>query len=86
MKKVNLKGVNKATWVRLAAFLLVFLNQVAVSIFEFQLLPFTDAQIYEGVSIVVTTLVSIYTAWKNNSLTESAQEADQLLKVKKGDK
>lgn len=80
----NLKGINTATWVRIVALFLVLVNQIAISMFEVQLLPFTDAEIYEGVSTVVTIIVSLITSWKNNSISQEAQEADEVLKAKKG--
>lgn len=86
MKNINLKGVSKATWVRILGLLFILLNQIATSIFDFQLLPFEDAEIYEGISTALTLLVSIYAAWKNNSLTEEAQHADSVLKLKKEEK
>lgn len=86
MKNINLKGVSKATWVRILGLLFILINQVATSVFNTQLLPFTDAEIYEGISTVLTIVISVYTAWKNNSLTEEAQYADSVLKLKKEDK
>lgn len=78
--KFNLKGVTPATWVRIVALILVLANQISVSIFNFQLLPFTDEEIYEVVSTVVTVIVTVTTGWYNNSLTENAQEADKTFK------
>jgi len=83
MKNINLKGVSKATWVRILGLLFILINQVAASVFNTQLLPFTDAEIYEGVSTVLTIVISVYAAWKNNSITEEAQYADSVLKLKK---
>lgn len=82
--KVNLKNVAPATWVRIVALLLVLTNQIALSVFNFQLIPFTDEEIYEAVSTVITLVISLLSAWKNNSFTPAAQEADALLKQKKG--
>jgi SPP1 family holin len=81
---LNLKGVSKATWTRIIALILVLANQIAVSFFDVQLLPFEDAEIYEGVSVVLTAIIAIAAGWKNNSVTKEAQEADEILKEKKG--
>ena len=86
MKRLNLKGVPTATWVRIIGLLVILVNQVSVSIFDLQLVPFGDEEIYEGVSTVLTIVMAVLTGWKNNSLTKTAQEADQLLQTKKGDK
>lgn len=80
---MTFKNPNKATWVRVIALFLVLANQISVSFFEFKLLPFADEEIYEGVSIIVTALVTIWTSWKNNSFTNEAQEADVYLKEQK---
>lgn len=83
MNHINLKGVSKSTWVRIIGLLVILVNQVATSVFKVQLLPFEDAEIYEGLSTVLTLLISVYTAWKNNSITEEAQYADSILELKK---
>lgn len=80
MMRFNWRGVTKATWVRIVALFLVWANQVCNAFFDFQLLPFTDEQIYEGVSIALTFIVTVWTTWRNNSFTEEAQVADQYLK------
>lgn len=84
--KVNFRNVEPATWIRIITLLVVLVNQIAISVFDFQLLPFTDEQIYEGVSALVTFAVAVISAWYNNSLTEPAQEADRVLKEKKGER
>lgn len=82
---MNFKGVDKSTWARIITLILVLVNQISVSLFDFQLLPYADEQIYEGVSVVLSVVVTIWASWKNNSFTYEAQEADKLLKsLKKG--
>lgn len=81
--KVNLKGVDKATWVRTVTLVLVLLNQLGTSMFKFKLLPFTDAEINEGVAVVLTVGMSIWAGWRNNSFTETAQVADKIAIQKK---
>lgn len=66
--------------------LLVWVNLVSVAVFNFELLPFDEAAIYEGVSIFLTFAVTTWTAWKNNSVTEEGQYVDKTLKeLKKGE-
>lgn len=79
----NFKGVNKATWVRIIGLFLVLMNQISISIFKFELLPFGDEEINEGVSTILTVLIAIVAGWKNNSITESGQKADKVLKEEK---
>lgn len=75
-----LKGVSVATWTRMVVLVLLLINQVSISIFNFTLLPFEDESIYEGVSTVLTFVASLVAGWKNNSFTEKAQEADKILR------
>jgi SPP1 family holin len=77
---MNLKGVSKDTWVRIIVLALILVNQVSVTVFGNQLLPFSDEQLYEGISTGLTIAVAIWTTWKNNSFTTEAQRADQLIK------
>lgn len=76
----NFKGVDKVTWVRIIALAILLINQVSVSFFEFKVIPFEDDQIYEGVSLVLTIIVTIWATWKNNSFTTEAQMVDNQLK------
>lgn len=80
MNKINLQGVDKATWVRIIGLFLILINQISISIFEFKLIPFEDAEIYEGISTALTVLIAVWAGWKNNSVTEKAQEADRVLR------
>lgn len=79
MKKLNLKGISIATWTRIITLFLALINQIGISIFNFQLLPFDDAEIYEGVSTVLTVIVAIIAGHKNNSITAEAQEGDKVM-------
>lgn len=83
---MNFKGVDRATWVRIIVLFLMLSNLVSVSLFNFQLIPFSDEEVYETVSTVLTVLVTFWTAWSNNSFTKEAQRADKYLEgLKKGD-
>lgn len=86
MNKLNLKGIPTATWVRIIGLAIILVNQVSVSIFKFQLLPFGDEEIYEGVSTVLTIVVSILTAYKDTPVTLAAQQGHEVTKDLKGDK
>ncbi len=75
-----MKNITKATWTRIIVLFLVLINQISISFFEFEILPFGESQIYEGVSVVLTVIAAIWTAWKNNSITDEAKRADEYLK------
>lgn len=75
--------------VRLVVLVLLLINQTLIAL-GWSPLPFSEEQIYEGVSSVAVVAVAIYAWWKNNSVTDEAQQADEYLKelkeIKKGDK
>ena len=74
----NFKGVSKETWLRTATLLLALVNQILVSI-GFEAFPFEVDELYEIGSSVVTALLAIWAWWRNNSLTEEAQVADEIM-------
>lgn len=79
MKKINFAGVDKSTWIRVIGLFLVLANQISISFFEFNLLGNSDEKIYEAVSTVLTVSMAIFAGWKNNSFTEEAQLADEII-------
>lgn len=76
--------VKKETIIRLVVLTIVIINQILVStgIIDFII---EENQIYELVSLLAITLVPIWTAWKNNSLSKNAIKADEYLKQLKGE-
>ncbi|MGB3160354.1 MAG: phage holin [Carnobacterium sp.] len=80
MNKINLKGINKSTWVRLVGLFVILLNQISISIFNFQLLPFADEEIYEGVSTILTIILSVLSTWKDTPITVAGQKGSKLTK------
>ena len=70
--------------IRLAVLVLALLNQT-LTMLGWHPLPFSDEQIYEGVSATVTVIVSVWVWWKNNSITKEAQVADDYMKKLKSD-
>ena len=51
---------------------------VVVRVMGLNPLPFADDEIYAFVSTLVTVAAVIWSWWKNNSLTKSAQTADEV--------
>lgn len=39
--------------------------------------------LYETISGIVTVVYSVYTSWKNNPVTDEAEQTEKLLRVKK---
>lgn len=77
---MNLKNVTKDTWVRIIVLFLVLVNLISTSMFGVVLLPFAEESLYQGVSVLLTIIVTFWTTWKNNSFTKEAQAADRYLK------
>ena len=75
MKKLNLRGVTPATWVRLAALILALCNQV-LAIFGREALPIYEETLTQIVTVGLTLCASFAAWWKNNSFTAPAQAAD----------
>ena len=65
--------------VRLVVLAVLLLNQTLI-VMGWNPLPFSEDEIYEGVSSVATVVVAIVAWWKNNSVTKEAQKADEYLK------
>lgn len=48
-------------------------------------LPYSETEIYTGLSVVVEVCTNLWTWWKNNSFTKAAIRADGFLKqIKNG--
>lgn len=73
----------KQAIVRLTVLVILLLNQTLI-VLGYNPLPFSEEQIYEGVSSVATVVMALYAWWKNNNVTEEAQEAQKYLNDLKG--
>lgn len=71
--------------VRLVVLLILLGNQALVS-FGYNPLPFSEEQIYEGVSTVALTASAVYTWYRNNNITKESQEAQKELERRKANK
>lgn len=80
-----MKNINKGTIARTVAVIGVLINQFLV-IFGKEKLPFTEDEIYQGVSMVLSVGATLWAWWKNNSFTSAAIEGDNLKNaLKNGD-
>ena len=78
--------VCKETVIRTVVTLLALLNSVLVMLGK-NPLPFSDEELYTGISAVVSVITVIWSWWKNNSFTHNAIVADSYLKdLKKTEK
>lgn len=63
---------------RFIALGVVLINYV-LTIFNVNPIPFSQEETYGIVSAILTCVVAIYTAWKNNSVTKEAKMADKVM-------
>ena len=81
----NPKNNKTAGIVRLVVLVILLANQALVS-FGYNPLPFSEEQIYEGVSSIALAVSAIYAWWKHNNITKDAEEAQVILERKKARK
>ena len=75
---MNLKGVSKEVWVRLIVLVLAFANQF-LTMSGMNPIAVSETELYVVLSGIVTVGVALWNAWKNNSLTASAQQSDMMM-------
>jgi SPP1 family holin len=73
-----MKTIKKETIIRTIVLVVALINQ-ALTIFDRCPLPFDNAEVEAGVSMILTTCASLWAWWKNNSFTKKAIEADAVL-------
>ena len=71
--------VKKDTIIRTVVLVLALVNQILTSTGH-SLIPISDEEITELISLVFTIGASVWAWWKNNSFTKNAIEADKVLK------
>lgn len=75
-------NVSTGTIIRTIVLAIALINAV-LTMCGINPLPFSDDEIYEGVSAVVAVVATIVAWWKNNSFTKAAIKADEVLKEEK---
>ena len=71
--------IKKDTIIRTVILVLALVNQILTSV-GCSIIPISDEQITEVISLVFTIGASVWAWWKNNSFTKNAIEADKVLK------
>lgn len=76
--------VKKETMIRVVVLIILLINQMLVmtGVMDF---AFEEDEVYGIVSTIATTIMSLWTMWKNNSFTKNAQKADEYLKKLNGE-
>lgn len=64
--------------VRLVVLVLVLLNQILI-VFGVNPLPYSEEELFEGVSSAATVVVGIFAWYKNNNVSKEAQVAQKVL-------
>lgn len=73
-----MKSVKTETIIRTVVLVIALLNQ-SLTLMGKSVLPVTDEQIGELISLVFTIGASLWAWWKNNSFTQNAIKADEYL-------
>lgn len=67
--------VSKETWIRTGVLLVTLINQL-FTVIGWNPLPFSEGELYQGLSALFTVGASLWSWWKNNSFTPAALQAD----------
>ena len=78
MNNFNFKGVTSQTWVRTIVLIIALIGQFLV-ILGRKTEAINIDQWTEYVTYAVTAISSVWAWWKNNSFTQKAQGADNIL-------
>jgi len=70
--------VKNETIIRTAVLVLALINQVLTASGH-SIIPVTEDQVAELISIAITIGASVWSWWKNNSFTQEALEADCVM-------
>ena len=81
MEKLN---ISAGTIARTIVLIAALLNQVLTFMGK-NPLPFSDDEIYTGITALLTFAASLAAWWKNNSFTKPAIQADKVLEELKAD-
>lgn len=77
--------VKTETIIRTVVLIVALINQ-ALTLVGWNLIPITDDQISEAITLIITIGASLWAWWKNNSFTYEARKADELLESMKNGK
>lgn len=70
--------VTSETITRTVVLFIALLNQV-LTMLGYNPLPFSDDEVYQVCTLLLTIIASVNAWWKNNSFTPAALEADKVL-------
>ena len=71
--------IKKETILRTIVMLLALINSVLTMTGK-NPVPYSEAELYEGLSAALAVITTLWSWWKNNSFTLEALKADEYLK------
>lgn len=74
-----MNNTTTGTITRTIILVIALINQ-GLTISGHSMLPISDEQVQESVSLLFTIVMSLITWWKNNSFTKHAQLGDKVMK------
>lgn len=77
--------IKVSTIARIGALLVALANQ-CLALFGRNVLPFTDNAVYQIITVVLTIVVAVISAWKNNDITHVARTAGRVFDALKDGK
>lgn len=77
MKKINLKGITPEAITRIVVLLIALINAV-LQIFGINVIPITNDEVSEIVSIVFLIVMTLYNTYKNFNVTPASQIAQNI--------
>lgn len=84
VKSINVSGISVGTWVR-TIMLILSVVVFVLKIFDI-VIPVIDENLITEIILGVVGVISFLQAyWKNNSITQSAQESDKIMQEKKNE-
>lgn len=75
-----LKRVKLSSWARLFVLAVAVIN-AALQIFGVEIISFGNEEAEKAATVVVLVVSAVTAYWKNNSFTEAAQAADEVLQT-----
>ena len=73
--------IKKGTIIRTVCLMVALLNQV-LTVSGKNPLPFSEEEVYEGVSVTITVVTALVAWWKNKKKKKRAIYADEILHSK----
>lgn len=74
--------VKKETWIRTIITFIALVNSVLIMLNK-NPLPYSEDEMYVGISGIFTVLTTLWSWWKNNSFSYPAIKADEYMRRQK---